>query len=99
MRSGAFVYLLKCADDSYYAGCATGDDLWKRISEHQTGAFPGYTRSRRPVRLVWSEHFDRITDEIAAERKIKGWGRAKKGALIKGDWAELKQRAKRRGGK
>jgi putative endonuclease len=69
------------------------------VAEHQAGAYQGYTHARRPVRLVWSEHFDRITDAIAAERKIKGWSRAKKQALIKGDWSAIKVLAKRRGGK
>ncbi len=81
---GAFVYMLRCADGSYYVGCATGDDLWRRIAEHKAGAYRGYTYARRPVRLVWSEHFDRITDAIAMERRIKGWSRAKKRALGEG---------------
>jgi len=80
-------------------GSATGDDLWKRVAEHQTGAHRGYTYARRPVRLVWSEHFERITDAIAVERKIKGLSRAKKQALTRGDWSEISLRAKRRGGK
>jgi putative endonuclease len=63
---------------SYYVGSATGEDLEKRVAEHQAGAHRGYTFRRRPVRLVWSEHFDRITDAIGVERKIKGWTRAKK---------------------
>ena len=96
---GAFVYMLLCADDSYYVGSATGDDLSKRVNEHATGAYEGYTYLRRPVQLVWSEHFDRTTDAIAIERKIKGWSRAKKEALIRGDWIDIKLRAKRRGGK
>jgi putative endonuclease len=65
---GAYVYMLSCADDSYYIGTATGSDLNQRISEHQSGVRPGYTQLRRPVRLVWSEYFDRITDAIAMER-------------------------------
>jgi putative endonuclease len=96
---GAFVYMLRCSDDSFYIGSATGDDLTRRIAEHQTRAYPGYTYTRRPVRLVWSEHFDRITDAIAVERQIKGWSRAKKEALIKGDWAAIQQLSKRRGGR
>jgi putative endonuclease len=68
------------------------------MAEHETGAYRGYTYNRRPVHLVWSEPFDRITDAIAAERKIKGWSRAKKEALIRTDWAEIKQLAKRRAG-
>jgi len=96
---GAFVYMLQCADGSYYVGCSTGDDLWKRVAEHETGAYRGYTYTRRPIRLVWSEHFDWITDAIAVERKIKGWSRAKKEALIRSDWSEISLHAKRRAGK
>jgi putative endonuclease len=93
---GAFVYILKCSDDSFYIGCA--NDLERRIAEHQTGAFPGYTHARRQVALVWSEYFDRTSDAIAAERKLKGWSRAKKEALIRGDWADIRQLSRRRGG-
>ena len=95
---GAFVYMLRCADGSYYVGTATGDDLTRRIAEHNSGAYPGYTSTRRSVHLVWSEHFARITDAIAVERQVKGWTRAKKEALIKGDWGRLQQLSKRRGG-
>jgi putative endonuclease len=91
--------MLQCADGSFYIGSATGDDLWKRVSEHETGAYPGYTFTRRPVQLVWSENFDRITDAIAVERKVKGWSRAKKQALINGDWTEIRRQSKRRAGK
>ena|SRR5580704_2149951 len=95
----AYVYMLKCSDGSYYVGITVGHDLRKRIGEHQAGAFPGYTFSRRPVQLVWSEHFQRITDAIATERKIKGWSRAKKEALIRGDWQTIQLHSKRRAGK
>jgi len=70
-----------------------------RIAQRQAGTFAGYTSLRRPVELVWSEYFDRITDAIAAERQIKGWSRAKKTALIDGDWASLQKLSKRRGGR
>jgi putative endonuclease len=96
---GAFVYMLRCADASFYVGSATGEDLTRRITQHQAGTFEGYTSTRRPVELVWSEYFDRITDAIAAERQVKGWSRAKKEALIKGDWNSIKRLAKRRAGK
>ena len=88
-KDGAFVYMLRCADGSFYIGIASGNDLTRRIAEHQTGAYPGYTSTRRPITLVWSEHFARITDAIAVERKLKGWSRAKKEALIKGDWSAV----------
>jgi putative endonuclease len=96
---GAFVYMLRCSDASYYIGSATGDDLTPRIAQHETGAFQGYTWSRRPVHLVWSEHFEVITDAIAVERQLKGWSRAKKEALISGNWKSVRQLAKRRAGK
>jgi len=96
---GAYIYMLHCCDGSYYVGSATGEDLTRRIAEHQSGAFPGYTYTRRPVELVWSEHFDRITDAIAVERKLKGWTRAKKQALIRSDWSDLRRLSRRRGGR
>jgi putative endonuclease len=92
---GAFVYMLRCADGSYYVGSATGDDLSNRLAEHQAGALPGYSALRRPVELVWSEHFERITDAIAAERQVKRWSRAKKEALMKGNWKDLRNLSKR----
>ena len=97
--NGAYAYMLRCSDGSFYVGSATGHDLSRRVSEHQNGAYLGYTWSRRPVQLVWSEHFPQITDAIATERKIKGWSRAKKEALIKGEWPSVQQLAKRRAGR
>jgi putative endonuclease len=93
---GAYVYMLRCADGSYYVGSAIGNDLTRRMQEHETGAYRGYTFTRRPVQLVWSEHFDRITDAIAVERQIKGWTRAKKEALMRGEWNTTQILARRR---
>jgi putative endonuclease len=92
----AFVYILRCSDGSYYVGSARAD-LDRRIGEHQGGEIPGYTSTRRPVELVFAEEFQRITDAIAAERQIKGWSRAKKEALIRGDWPLVRWLAKRPG--
>ena len=92
---GAWLYILRCADGSYYTG-TTRADLDKRVDEHQDGAFDGYTAQRLPVALVYSQFFDRITDAIAAERQIKGWSRAKKEALIAGDLHRLKAASRRR---
>jgi putative endonuclease len=72
---------------------------WHRIAHHQSGAFPGYTSTRRPAKLVWSEYFPQITDAIATERKIKGWSRAKKEALANNDWDSIVRLSKRRAGK
>jgi putative endonuclease len=96
---GIYVYMLRCSDGSYYVGSATGDDLANRITQHNLGSFKGYTFSRRPVTLVWSEHFETITDGIAVERQIKGWSRAKKEALIQSDWAAMHELASRRAGR
>jgi predicted GIY-YIG superfamily endonuclease len=92
----AYVYIVRCRDGRYYVG-STRDSLDRRISEHNSGHYGGYTSSRLPVELVYHEFFDRITDAIAAERKLKGWSRAKKEALIKGDFERLKKLSKRRG--
>ena len=88
-----FVYILRCRDNSYYVGL-TRTGLDQRISEHHSGRFPGYTHSRRPVELVWSENFMWLKDAIACERQIKGWRREKKEALIRGDHEALKTLAK-----
>jgi putative endonuclease len=89
----AYVYILRCADGSYYVG-STRASLEQRVAEHNAGAFGGHTARRRPVTLVFHEEFDRITDAIAAERQLKGWTRAKKEALIAGDFATLHALAK-----
>ena len=96
---GAYVYMLECADGSYYVGVTRHQYLETRISQHDQGLIPGYTSMRRPVKLVWPEHIPRIIDAIAAERHIKGWSRAKKQALIRGDWGALQRLSKRRGGR
>lgn len=80
-----FVYILKCADDSYYIGMTM--NLERRLSEHQSGHIIGsFTYSRRPVVFVWSAEFPTRREAFAFEQQIKGWGRAKKEALIRGDW-------------
>jgi putative endonuclease len=92
---GAWLYILLCADGSYYTG-TTRTSLEIRLAQHQTGHFGGYTATRRPVALVYSEYFDRIVDAIAAERQIKGWSRAKKEALIAGRFDLLPVLSRRR---
>ncbi|HEX2653193.1 MAG TPA: GIY-YIG nuclease family protein [Xanthobacteraceae bacterium] len=92
---GVFVYLLRCADGSFYTGSAIGD-LSKRIAEHDAGTYPGYTSKRRPISLVWSQYFEQIPDALAAERQIKGWSRSKKQALIDSNWDALAYFAKRK---
>lgn len=80
-----YAYLLRCNDGSYYAGHT--DDIDVRIAQHQSGALGGYTAKRLPVVLVWCESFPTRDEAFEAERRLKGWSRAKKEALIAGDWA------------
>jgi putative endonuclease len=98
--SGAWVYILKCSDGSYYTGLTRGEMPEAREQQHNDATFPdAYTSTRRPVKLVYAEYLDLVTDAINAERKIKGWSRAKKEALIAGDWTLVQALSKRRGGK
>jgi putative endonuclease len=70
--------------------------LEQRVAEHNEGLFGGYTATRRPVILAFSEWFERVDDAIAAERQTKGWSRAKKEALIRRDLEKLPALSKRR---
>jgi putative endonuclease len=79
----AFLYIVRCRDGSFYVGM-TRTSLEERIGAHNLGHYGGFTASRLPVELVFSQEFDRIADAIAAERQVKGWRRAKKEALIAG---------------
>ena len=84
----AYLYILRCANVSYYVGTTRGS-LEKRVAEHDAGTFDGYTALRRPVTLVFHQEFERMEDAISAERQVKGWRREKKEALIRGDFAAL----------
>lgn len=88
----AWVYLLECADESYYVGSTRNLD--QRMDEHSRGKI-GYTHRRRPLKLVWCAELD-LADAYAAERRLHGWSRAKKRALINGDIALLKTLSSRR---
>ena len=73
-------YIVECADSALYTGHT--DDLERRFAQHQDGYFAHcYTFKRRPVRLIWSQDFESRIAALEAERKIKGWTRAKKIAL------------------
>ena len=89
-----FVYMLRCSDGSYYVGHT--DELESRVAKHQAGEVEGYTSKRRPVELVWAQETATREEALAAEMRIKGWGRAKKEALIEGDWERIKQLARSR---
>jgi predicted GIY-YIG superfamily endonuclease len=89
-----WTYILKCSDGSYYTGHT--DNLDARIGQHQSGQIEGYTHTRRPVTLAWCQEFTTRIEAQEAERRIKGWTRAKKEALIAGDWERLSILARNR---
>lgn len=83
------VYILKCADGTYYTGKT--DDLDARIGDHQSGDVPGYTQERRPVELMWSEAFATQGEALDREAEVRDWSRKKKEALFRGDWVAVSQ--------
>jgi len=89
-----WVYILKCRDGAYYTGHT--EDVESRVAEHQSGAIKGFTSSRLPVSLAWCGELPTREESIAMERRIKGWSRAKKEALIAGDWKRLSALARNR---
>ena len=89
-------YLLRCNDGSYYAGHTDNIDV--RLAQHRSGEMEGYTAKRLPVEPVWCDVFATRAEAFAAERRIKGWSRAKKEALIAGDWDLVSVLARNRQG-
>ena len=83
-----YTYMLRCADGSFYVGSTRGD-LMLRLSQHNSGTRSRYTACRRPVELVWSTEFERVTEAFALEKQIQNWSRAKRQALIDGRIADL----------
>jgi predicted GIY-YIG superfamily endonuclease len=86
-----WVYILRCADNSYYTGHT--DNLEARIGLHQSGECDGYTATRLPVKLIWSQECVTREEAQSAERQIKGWSRKKKEAMMGGDWPEVSRLA------
>lgn len=87
-----YVYILKCANGSYYTGSTT--DLERRLWQHQNGEGANFTKEHLPVELVYVEEFSRIEDAFYREKQIQGWSRKKKEALIAGDFNKLHELAK-----
>jgi putative endonuclease len=91
----SYVYILKCNDGTYYTGVSS--NLSQRISDHQNGKHRNsYTYSRRPVTLMFSAEFTDINLAIESEKQIKKWSKAKKIALINGDFELLPSLAKKK---
>lgn len=90
--SKAWVYILVCADGSYYTGSTK--NLESRLAQHQAGEGANYTKIRLPVSLVYLEEFQRIDEAFYREKQIQGWSRKKKEALINNLLEELHKLAK-----
>ncbi|WP_153506057.1 GIY-YIG nuclease family protein [Cumulibacter manganitolerans] len=83
------MYILRCSDATYYVGSTW--DVESRLWQHQNGEGAAYTRRRRPVELVYSEEYESIAAAFVREKQVQGWSRAKREALIRGDYAEIKR--------
>lgn len=82
-----YVYILQCADNSYYTGSTQNLEL--RLTQHYSGKGANYTKVRRPLKLVYYEKFQRIDDAFYKEKQIQGWSKKKKEALINGNYNQL----------
>ena len=89
----AFVYILKCSDNSYYVGST--NDLTRRIEEHNNGLGANYTKKKLPVELVYYEECQSLETAFLRERQIHGWSRKKKEALINNMHENLPELSKR----
>ena len=92
-----WLYILRCADGSYYVGSTT--NLAVRVAEHESGIGCEYTSQRLPVKLVYSQEFQDYQQAFVRERQVKGWSRAKKECLIRGDFDRLVSLSKSRNAK
>jgi putative endonuclease len=85
-----FVYMVRCADGTLYTGYAR--DPHAREKAHNSGRGARYTSGRRPVRLVYSETFESLSDALKREYQLKRLTRVGKEALIA---ARTRRRAER----
>ncbi len=83
----SYMYILECADGSYYTGSTK--DLKRRLWQHQKGEGANFTKKRLPVKLVYAEAFDHIEDAFRREKQVQGWSHQKKKALIEGKYGKL----------
>jgi putative endonuclease len=82
-----YMYILECADGSYYTGSTW--DLERRLWEHQNGLGAKHTAKRLPVTLLYCEECERIEDAYIREKQIQGWSRKKKQALMAGNMNQI----------
>ena len=87
-----FMYILECADGSYYTGSTR--DLEVRLAQHKAGEGAKHTKKRLPVKLIYYERYPRIDMAFDREKQVQGWGRQKKKALIMGEYEKLPELAR-----
>lgn len=87
-----WMYILECSDGSYYTGST--NNLILRTEQHQKGEGANHTKLRLPLKLVYSEEFNRVEHAFYREKQVQGWSRKKKVALIKGQFEKLSELSK-----
>ena len=90
----AHMYILRCGDGSLYVGSTRNLDI--RMHQHAIGKGAKYTSMRLPVELVYVEEYESIGEAYAREKQVQGWSRAKREALIAGDFDALPGLSKKR---
>ncbi len=92
----SWTYILLCSDGALYVGSTKNLD--DRMFQHFTGVADAFTRTRRPLTLVFAAEFDNIGEAYAFERRVKGWRREKKFALIESRFEDLPALARKKWG-
>lgn len=88
-----YMYILQCADGTYYVGST--NNLERRIMQHQNGEGAYYTKNRLPIKLVYYEEYSRIDIAFYREKQVQRWSRKKKEALINSENETLPLLAKK----
>jgi putative endonuclease len=86
-----YMYILECSDGTFYTGSTW--NLNKRLNEHNEGLGANYTSKRLPVKLVFFEFFERISNAFQREKQVQNWSHGKKKALIDENWERLRELA------
>ncbi len=94
MLTTGWMYMLECSDGTFYTGST--NNLTLRLHQHQVGEGANYTKKRLPVKLVYSEEFERIDNAFYREKQVQGWNSKKKEALMRGDTELLTELSKSR---
>ena len=87
-----WMYILECANGSYYSGST--NNLERRLRQHQSGKGANHTKRYGPVKLVYFEEYRRVQDAFYREKQIQKWTREKKKALIDRNYKALHEAAR-----